>query len=491
MGAAHPILPWLRTPPSTEKVSSPLNTYETLFALGSVPGAQLNGHAFNFCFMVELEGVVSEGDVAPAVAEVIRRHPPLRMSFEWQGSWLLGGLARVYDPASPCEGHISAGEWTGHEALQATLEAELARGFEMHVPTRMRLRILTGVDSSCLLFTFCHAQFDGRSGAIVAQEVVRLLNGLALGPAPEYAAPWTLEGVCGEHGLSAAQCAVDSFSRAQPAWYSPRFFNGYMRRFYRIAPSVSGTPVEQRSHGCLCISLDAQQSACTVARAKAAGVTLTAWLTAAFEVALTKLPQMKPGVAMRLCQAYDARRDFPRDFASKLGMFVALVYSSTVPPASVSFQELCHRESETLKRGKEGKWSIAMSTVYRPLPCRQLLHLLMRFLSDFGANGHVSNFMLSNLGRVDYEDSARCKVRSTLLAGCCGPWASMVLYAVSTNGLLSLTFVYLRPAISREDVEFVRDDLLSRLSPEPPAAESERGARALRSVRARPTPDDM
>jgi hypothetical protein len=449
----------------------PLGRYESMFGLQMATGGAMP--SLNFTFAVELSRVVSPAELCACMNELIKRHPALRQSIELTGC-CAPRLERVTcDPsAPPCDTTILEKPWASSTDLEAAMEDELCYEWTTGTAPMMRVTILTAADrtASCLLFSFCHAQFDGKSAQIVAEECVVLLQGGDLGSSRHCSAPWHLEGICKQAGVTATKDVAAAVTPMMPPWTSYKWLTHYFERFSKVRPSRPAVRPRQVTHGVLTLSLTKEQSAAVLASAKQQGVTVTAWQMAAFTIATTALPNFLSGSGVRLGITYDARAALPEACQGRLGMLFGSGFAYLHPPRTSNgsdddgFAELCQASAKHLAQVKQGSWQLAAGTVLNSyLPPARIGSLSMKVYPKLLAEKFDKGFVVSNLGKTSFTSHATLQVKRSWLAGCVFPHGCLMLQTTTTNGLMSLALVFAKPALSKEDVGIVRDALLARI----------------------------
>lgn len=116
----------------------------------------------NFCVVVDVSGPLTVGALRIGLAAAQRRHGALRC-----GVRVVEGVPHFRPVSEPIPLSIVAGV-SGREHLSGELDTP----FDAERGPLLRVRWVRGAETNTLLFTFHHAVADGRSGMVLAQEVL-------------------------------------------------------------------------------------------------------------------------------------------------------------------------------------------------------------------------------------------------------------------------------------------------------------------------------
>ena len=214
------------------------------------------------------------------LAHLVKRHDALRSAFVWQD--VDEPLQVVQDDAIvPLTTH----DWTASDAadragrLEALLEHERRRGFDLGMPPLMRADLARTATGDLFVLTFHHAILDGWSVSILLRELIAIYEGLGSGAVPR---------------LAAARPFRDfmAWLRARDTRGSEAFWGEELRGFTTPTPIVDsllsrGERFGSATHAEEIVRLPVASTDAVRAAARRSGVTLNTFVQGAWALLLS------------------------------------------------------------------------------------------------------------------------------------------------------------------------------------------------------------
>jgi amino acid adenylation domain-containing protein len=179
--------------------------------------------AYHLPALWKLRGELDEHALGVALTALIERHPPLRSSFQLQGS----EVVQIHHPAEPVQ--LVAEPLAGRDAeavIQAWQEQEASTPFDLGSGRLLRARLLqVAADEHVLLINHHHIASDGWSCSVLSRDLTELYNAcrsgrsVELAPLPvqyqDYAA-WQRQRLSGDHLQSLKEYWIPQLTGLEP-----------------------------------------------------------------------------------------------------------------------------------------------------------------------------------------------------------------------------------------------------------------------------------
>lgn len=395
-----------------------------------------HGAPLHFTTVLDYTGPLTEAALRAALDALQRRHPLLRARITGTPHAL-----RFAPLNAPLPLHVEAAEPERHAER---LAAELARPMPSLDAPLLRCTWLRDADAGGrVLLTLHHSIGDGRSGVILAHDLIRAAAGEPLAPLPEApplwdARPRRARGLRG--GSRLALTMLRDVGRVLRAGGRPVF-----------VPVDAVVPLHERRPGVHPLTFDADFTARLTARARAEGTTVHGVLSV---VLMQALATEHPGpVPMSCGTPVDVRPYLEPAVAEALGYYVGLSQSvHRIDPASPVWP-LSRRLRDEIRADVAhhvptvfhllAEWLFGVLTRGGRTPAQ--LAARMYALPLRGTTG------ITNLGRLDVPERVG-DLRLTGLFFVVGPsaLADFVSTATCFAGRLHWNFIALAPAVTPE-----------------------------------------
>jgi len=313
-----------------------------------------------------------------------------------------------------------------------------------------RAILLDGADRSDLVVTFHHAAADGRSGAVIVDEILRLHAGAALAAEPqaEVLDP-PMRSLLGSR-LSAVKAAIREMRVA---------------RGMTAMPPERYVPVTDRRTGLIDTDLDVTTLQLLSDKARAQGATVHGALVAAMLLALEAEMRAADGMESRTlgcATPLDLRRHAGLS-ASAVGNVLSGVVGAHRVGADTSFWHLAAEASNSVRSAVDSGRIFAFARL------QDMTVGSVRDLDKMVATAERYNrtaAIVTNLGRLDFGPrygDLELERLGFLASTNANAGAALVLHATTVADATSLNFCFAEPLLSRDKARRLVDDMMDRV----------------------------